>query len=174
MPADRFPQGTPVGVLIPRPPGRMLDYLAPDGGCVAGDLVEVPLGPTRALGCVWGEAEGGLERARLRAIGRVLDAPPLRDELRAFLDRAAEYTLTPPGMMLYLATRAPGLMEGPASRRVFLPSGSQPARMTEARARVLDIFATHGGAPLALPEIARAAGVSASVVQGLAAQGVLV
>jgi len=76
--------------------------------------------------------------------------------------------------MLYLATRAPGLMEGPASRRVFLPSGSDPARMTPARARVLAAFADHGGAPLALPEIARAAGVSASVVQGLAAQGVLI
>lgn len=169
-----FPAGTPVGVLIPRPPGRWLDYLAPAGGCSAGDLVEVPVGPTRALGCVWGPAEGGLERARLRPVARVLDAPPLRDELRAFLGRAADYTLTPPGLMLYLATRAPGLMEGPASRRVFLPSGRAPERMTAARARVLAAFEAHGGAPLALAEIARAAGVSAGVVQGLAAQGVLV
>lgn len=152
----------------------MLDYLAPEGGCVTGDLVEVPLGPTRALGCVWGPAEGGLDPARLRPVGRVLDVPPLRDELRAFLARAADYTLTPPGLMLYLATRAPGLTEGPASRRVFLPSGTQPARMTDARARVLEAFAAHGGAPLALAEVARAAGVSGSVVQGLAAQGVLI
>jgi primosomal protein N' (replication factor Y) (superfamily II helicase) len=169
-----FSAGTPVGVLIPRPPGRWLDYLAPEGGCSAGDLVEVPLGPTRALGCVWGAAEGGLDRARLRPVARVLDAPALAAELRAFLMRAADYTLTPPGLMLYLATRAPGLAEGPASRRVFLPSGTAPARLTPARARVLEVFAAHGGAPLALPEIARAAGVSAGVVQGLAAQGVLV
>lgn len=173
-PAPQFPAGTPVGVLIPRPPGRMLDYLAPEGGCDAGQLVEVPLGPTRALGCVWGPAEGGLDRARLRPILRPLDAPPLRAELRAFLARAADYTLTAPGLMLYLATRAPGLMDGPASRRVFLPSGTAPARMTEARSRVLEVFAAHGGAPLALAEIARAAGVGAGVVQGLAAQGVLI
>lgn len=169
-----FPADTPVGVLIPRPPGRMLDYRAPEGGCGAGDLVEVPLGPVRALGCVWGPATGGLDPARLRPIARVLDAPPLRAELRAFLARAADYTLTPAGLMLYLATRAPGLMEGPASRRVFLPSGTAPARMTEARARVLAVFAAHGGAPLAPAEIARAAGVGVGVVRGLAAEGVLV
>lgn len=171
---SHFPAGTPVGVLIPRPPGRMLDYLAPDGGCVAGDLVEVPLGPTRALGCVWGAAEGGLPAARLRPIARVLDAPPLRSELRSFLSRAADYTLTAPGLMLYLATRAPGLAEGPAQRRVYLPSGTAPNRMTPARERVIAAFAAHADAPLSLPEIARAAGVGAGVVQGLAAQGVLV
>jgi len=171
---DAFAPGTPVGVLIPRPPGRMLDYLAPEGGCVAGDLVEVPLGPTRALGCVWGAAQGGIERGRLRAVLRVLDVPPLRPELRAFLARAADYTLTPPGLMLYLATRAPGLMEGPAQRRVFLPSGQVPERLTAARARVLAAYEAQGGAPLALAEIARVAGVSAGVVQGLAAQGILI
>lgn len=169
-----FPAGTPVGVLIPRPPGHWLDYLAPEGGCSAGDLVEVPLGPSRALGCVWGPAEGGLAPARLRPAGRVLEAPPLSAELRGFLMRAADYTLTAPGLMLYLATRAPGLADGPASRRVFLPSGTVPERMTPARARVLAVFAAHGGAPLGLAEIARAAAVSAGVVQGLAAQGALV
>jgi primosomal protein N' (replication factor Y) len=169
-----FPAGTPVAVLIPRPPGGWLDYLAPEGGCSAGDLVEVPIGPSKALGCVWGVAEGGLARDRLRPVGRVLDAPPLTAELRGFLMRAADYTLTPPGLMLYLATRAPGLAEGPASRRVVLPSGLVPERMTAARARVLEVFAAHGGAPLSLAELARAAGVSPGVVQGLAAQGVLV
>lgn len=173
-PPPEFPEGTPVAVLIPRPPGRWLDYRAPPGGCSAGDLVEVPLGPGRALGCVWGPAEGGLAPSRLRPVGRVLEAPPLSAELRGFLMRAADYTLTPPGLMLYLATRAPGLMDGPASRRVLLPSGAAPERMTPARARVLAAFAAHGGAPMALAEIARAAGVSPGVVQALAAQGVLV
>jgi len=78
MPADLFPPGTPVGVLIPRPPGRMLDYLAPDGGCAAGDLVEVPLGPTRALGCVWGPAQGGLARSRTRRRCATSCAPSCR------------------------------------------------------------------------------------------------
>lgn len=174
QPSPDFPEGTPVGVLIPRPPGRMLDYLAPEGGCARGALVEVPLGPSRVIGCVWGPAEGQLAVEKLRPVGRVLDVPPLRDELRAFLSRAGEYTLTPPGLMLYLATRAPGLADGPAQRRVFLPSGAAPSRMTAARAKVLEAFAAHGDAPLGLAEIARAAAVGASVVHGLAAQGVLV
>jgi primosomal protein N' (replication factor Y) (superfamily II helicase) len=51
---------------------------------------------------------------------RVLDVPPMRDELRAFLTRAADYTLTPMSLMLWLATRAPGLFDAPRMRKVYL------------------------------------------------------
>ena len=47
--------------------------------------------------------------SKIRAAYRVLDAAPMRDELRSFLERAAEYTLTPMPAMLRLATRSPGL-----------------------------------------------------------------
>ncbi len=168
-----FPPGEPVSVLIPRPPGRALDYLAPPGGCSAGDLVEVPLGSARALGCVWGAAEGALERARLKSILRRLKAPPLPAEIRLFLERAAAYTFTPLGLMLALATRAPGLAEGPLPRKLLVPTGVEPKPLTPARARVLEVFAAHGGAPLPPAELIRAAAVSAGVVEGLLAQGVL-
>ena len=35
---------------------------------------------------------------------RVLDLAPMRAEMRSFLERAAQYTLTPVSMMLRLAT----------------------------------------------------------------------
>ncbi|MDZ4067508.1 MAG: primosomal protein N' [Tabrizicola sp.] len=83
--ADRVYQaGDLVGVLTTEPLGRVLDYRAPEGGCGDGDFVEVPLGPRRVLGVVWGPAAGGWDPAKVRPVGRVLDARPMRGELRAF------------------------------------------------------------------------------------------
>lgn len=168
-----FAPGQPLAVLTTQPLDRLLDYRAPEGGAVTGDFVEVPLGPRKVLGCVWGPATGEVPLAKLRAVLRVLDVPPMRDELRLFLARAAEYTLTPLPLMLFLATRAPGLFSGPATIRVFRP-GEAPTRMTEARQRVLDTFTAYGGAALTLGEITRAAGVSGPVVHTMAAQGALI
>ncbi|MFZ1483273.1 MAG: primosomal protein N', partial [Paracoccaceae bacterium] len=108
-----------MAVLTTEPLGRVLDYKAPEGGCGTGDFVEVPLGPRRVLGVVWGPGEGKWDPAKLRAVNRVLDVAPMRHELRLFLSRAADYTLTPLPAMLRLATRAPGLADPPAMRRVY-------------------------------------------------------
>ncbi|MCC6000131.1 MAG: primosomal protein N' [Pararhodobacter sp.] len=169
-----YPEATPLGVLTTQPLGKLLDYRAPEGGARTGDLVEVPLGPRRVLGAIWGDAAGDLPVHKLRSVARVLDVPPLRDELRAFLSRAAAYTLTPPELMLYLATRAPGLIAGQAMRRVYRAGPDLPVRMTEARARVLAVFSDFGGAALTIGEITRAAGVSNGVVHTMAAQGALI
>ena len=104
-----FAEGDLVGVVTTEALGRSglgaLDYRAPEGGCGTGDFVEVPLGPRRVLGVVWGPGEGRFDPAKIRAVNRVLDAPPMRAELRQFLARAADYTLTPVPAMLRLATR---------------------------------------------------------------------
>ena len=102
-----FDQGDLVAVLTAQPLDRLLDYKAPEGGCFRGAFVEVPLGPRKVLGVVWGPGEGNYDRSRIRSVIRVLDVAPMRDEMRAFLGRAADYTLTPMSMMLRLATRAP-------------------------------------------------------------------
>src|ERR687895_1810234 len=86
-----FEPGAPVAVVTAEGLDRPLDYRAPSTGARPGDFVEVPLGPRRVLGVVWGGAEGGFDAAKLREVGRVLDAPPLRPAMRSFLARAAEY-----------------------------------------------------------------------------------
>ncbi|WP_096784858.1 primosomal protein N' [Rhodobacter sp. CZR27] len=169
----KFPEGTRVGVLTTEPLGRVLDYRAPEGGCGAGDFVEVPLGPRRVLGVVWGPGEGGFDAEKLRSVARVLDAAPMREEMRLFLVRAADYTLTPLAAMLRLATRAPGLGEPPSTRRVYRLAGPEPQRVTEARLRVLDALAAHDGAPLTLAELLAEAGVTSSVVKGLVKAGAI-
>ncbi len=174
MAAERqFAEGETVGVLTTEPLGRVLDYRAPEGGCGTGDFVEVPLGPRRVLGVVWGEGAGDFDPARLRPVTRVLDAPPMLPAMRAFLSRVSDYTLTPLPAMLRLATRAPGLGEPPATRRVYRLAGPVPNRLTEARHRVIECLRAFGGAAVTLGELAAAAGVGHSVVKGLVALGVV-
>ena len=168
-----FAESELIGVLTTEPIGRMLDYKAPEGGCGTGDFVEVPLGPRRVLGVVWGPGEGGFDPAKVRSATRVLDAAPMRAELRSFLVRAADYTLTPLPAMLRLATRAPGLGDAPAMRKVIRRGPAEPDRMTEARARVLEVLAEYGGAAVTPSELAQAAGVGPGVLKGLLAQGAL-
>jgi len=169
-----FAAGARVGVLTVEPVGRILDYLAPPGGVEEGAFVVVPLGPRRVLGVVWGPGEGVIEATRLRPVARRLEARPLGAAFRAFLARAADYTLTPLAAMLRLATRAPGLDEPPGPRRLYRTGEALPERPTAARARVLAALAEHGGAPLALTELCRLAGVGAGVVRGLVARGEVV
>ena len=168
-----FEEGTLVGVLTPEPVDRVLDYRAPEGGCWLGAFVEVPLGPRRVQGVVWGAGRGDFDSARVRAVSRVLDAAPMRDELRGFLEKAGAYTLTPLSQMLRLATRVPGLGDPPSMRKVYRLGQGEPDRMTDARRRVIDTLVAYGGPGFTLTELSDLAGVTSSVVKGLAAQGVV-
>jgi len=169
-----FLPGTRIGVLTTQPLDRVLDYRAPESGCSVGDFVEVPLGPRKIIGVVWGDGEGTFDASKLRAAYRKLDVPPMRDEMRAFLERAAAYTLTPMEAMLRLATRVSGLGDPPGARKVYALAGGPPARLTDARARVLDAMDDFDGAAVGLSELANAAGVSHGVVKGLVQLGTLI
>ncbi|MFW5642146.1 MAG: primosomal protein N' [Roseicyclus sp.] len=173
MSQSYFEEGALVGVLTPEPIDRVLDYRAPEGGCLLGAFVEVPLGPRKVLGVVWGPGKGDYDIAKIRAVTRVLDAAPMRAELREFLARAGAYTLTPMSQMLRLATRAPGLADPPSMRKVYRPGTGAPDRMTPARRKVLDTLAEYGGLGFTLSELSALAGVSTGVIKGLAAQGVV-
>ncbi|QFT59079.1 Primosomal protein N' [Sulfitobacter sp. THAF37] len=168
---EYFDQGELVAVLTTQPLGRALDYRAPEGGCHPGAFVEVPLGPRKVLGVVWGPGQGDYDLSKIRSVIRVLDAAPMRDEMRSFLTRAAAYTLTPMPAMLRLATRAPGLGDPPSMRRVYRRGGAAPDRMTDARRRVLETLAEYGDLSFTLKELAELAGVTPSVVKGLVDAG---
>ncbi len=162
-----------VAVLTTEPLGRFLDYKSPEGGCGDGDFVEVPLGPRRVLGVVWGKGEGKFDPARIRPIARVLEVPAMRAEMRTFLGRAADYTLTPYEAMLRLATRAPGLQDPPGSRKIYRLAGPVPNQLTEARFRVIEALRRFGGASVTLGELAEEAACGTSVIKGLVKLGVL-
>src|SRR5207244_713613 len=91
-----------VRVMLPLPLPEPLDYLLPDGAAMpeAGSFVRVSLGSRRLIGVVWddvaGESQPAVPLDRLKPLIETLPAPPLRPELRRFVDRAAAYTLSPP------------------------------------------------------------------------------
>ncbi len=169
-----FHQGELVAVLTTQPLGRALDYKAPEGGCHLGAFVEVPLGPRKVLGVVWGPGQGDYDLSKIRSVIRVLDAAPMREELRLFLMRSAAYTLTPMPAMLRLATRAPGLGDPPSMRKIYRRGLSDPDRMTDARRRVIETLAEYGDLSFTLKELADMAGVTASVIKGLVAQDAVI
>ncbi|MGJ8588976.1 MAG: primosomal protein N' [Yoonia sp.] len=166
-----FHEGDLVGVLTTQPLDRLLDYKAPEGGCHLGAFVEVPLGPRKVLGVVWGAGKGDYDRAKIRSVIRVLDVAPMREEMRVFLTRTAEYTLTPLTAMLRLATRAPGLGEAQSMRKIYRLGDQTPDRMTDAREKVLGVLRDYGGLSFTLGEVAEMAGVGTSVVKGLVKLG---
>ena len=169
--SDYFDEGALVAVLTTQPLGRALDYKAPEGGVLRGAFVEVPLGPRKVIGVVWGAGAGGFDLKKARSIARVLDVAPMREEMRAFLEKCGAYTLTSMPQMLRLATRAPGLSDPPSMQKVYRMGHRAPERMTEARGRVLAVLEEFGALGFTLGELAEQAGVSASVVKGLVKQG---
>lgn len=170
---DFFDAGDLVAVLTTQPLDRTLDYKAPEGGCWLGAFVEVPLGPRKVLGVVWGRGRGDWDIAKVRSVNRVLDVAPMRSEMRSFLEKAASYTLTSMPAMLRLATRAPGLSDPPSMRKVYRLGEGAPDRVTEARTRVIEALREYGGLGFTLKEVSELAGVTSSVVKGLVKQGVV-
>ena len=166
-----FVEGELVGVLTTQPLDRLLDYRAPEGGCHVGAFVEVPLGPRKVLGVVWGPGRGDFDIAKVRHVIRVLDVAPMREDMQEFLRRAGDYTLTPMPAMLRLASRAPGLSNPPSMQKVYRLGHGTPDRMTDARRRVLEVLEEYGGLSFTLKELAEMAGVSSSVVKGMVGQG---
>ncbi len=168
---EYFDEGELVAVLTTQPLDRTLDYKAPEGGCFLGAFVEVPLGPRKVLGVVWGSGRGDFDRSKIRSVIRVLEVAPMREEMRVFLGRVADYTLTPMNAMLRLATRAPGLGDPPSMRKIYRLGTGEPDRMTDARTRVLSVLKDYGGLAFTLKELAEQAGVTSSVVKGLVKLG---
>jgi primosomal protein N' (replication factor Y) (superfamily II helicase) len=161
-----------VPVMVPLPVPKPYSYLVPDGVHVEeGSIVQVPLGPRQVFGVVWKDNAGdSVDPKKLKPITLVFDCPPLKGEMQAFLDWIAAYTLSPPGLVARMALRAPTAFEPEPMVEGLRLTDMRPERMTPARMRVISL-AEEAPAWTRLG-LAHAAGVSASVVDGLTAQGV--
>lgn len=165
-----------VAVLLPLPLREAYDYRVPDGMELApGDYVEVPLGPRRVLGVVWGDGGGAVESGRLKPVVRRFDVPPMTGVARRFVDWVAAYTMTPPGFVLRMAVSVPAALEPPKPLLAYLRrlEAEPPAtfKMTDARRRVLALL--EDGPPRTPAELAQEAGCGVTVVRGLAEAGLL-
>ena len=162
-----------VDVLVPVALDQAYSYRVPEGAELApGDIVAVSMGARDCLGVVWADnlAPNPRLHNRLKDVDSKLDYPPLKPELRQFVDWVAQYTLASRGMVLRMALRMGDL--GPARQRVGVRlAGPQPVRMTAARARVLRALAD--GFTHVKGDAAREAGVSPGVIDGLIDEGTL-
>ena len=162
-----------VDVLVPVALDQVYSYRVPAGlQLTPGDLVAVPLGARECLGVVWADNPNPNPRLhnRLKDVDDKLDVPPLKGELRQFVDWVSAYTLASRGMVLRMALR---MGDGaPGRERVGVRlAGPAPARTTVARARVLALFGDR--LTRAKGDAAREAGVSPGVIDGLIDEGTL-
>ena len=164
-----------VDVLVPVALDRAYSYRVPEALELGpGDIVCVPLGARgETMAVVWAENPKPDIRLdnRLKDVEEKLDMPPLKPELRSFVDWVANYTVASRGMVLRMCLRM-GEHLGDERERVGIRlAGAAPQRITRARQRVLDLLAD--GMLRSKGEAAREAGVSSGVIDGLVDEGTL-
>ena len=163
-----------VDVLVPVALDQTYSYRVPDDADLKpGDVVAVPLGPREVIAVVWADNPNPDPRLhnRLKEISGRVDVPPLKPELRHFVDWVANYTLSARGMVLRMTLRM-GENLGPERVRMGVRLvGAPPQRMTSARHRVIEVLSD--GLLHAKSEAAKEAGVSAGVIDGLVDEGTL-
>jgi len=163
-----------VDVLVPVALDKPYSYRVPEALAVApGDVVSVPLGAREATAVVWAENPKPNPRLdnRLKDIEEKIDVPPLRPELRGFVDWVSNYTLSSRGMVLRMCLRMGEHLGAERERTGVRLAGAPPQRLTTPRRRVLELLAD--GMVRGKSEAAREAGVSAGVVDGLIDEGAL-
>jgi primosomal protein N' (replication factor Y) len=172
-----------VQVLLPLALPGAFDYRVGDGPVPEpGTFVRVPLGARERTGVVWdppgdGEipAPGNLKPGKLKDMIAVLDAPPMAEVTRRFIDWVAKYTVAPPGAVLKMAMSVEAALAPPAMLTAYAAVADWVApkglRLTPQRTKVLQFLAD--GPPRLLADIRAETGAGAPVVKGLVRAGAL-
>ncbi|MBY0612973.1 MAG: primosomal protein N' [Beijerinckiaceae bacterium] len=163
-----------VDVLLPLALDRPYSYRADDALALEpGAAVRIPFGPRETIGVVWArhEDQGDGRGGNLKKVIGKVEWPELDDEMRAFVDWVARYTLAPKGLVMRMALRNPDNVQIERARIGVRLTGTAPQRLTPQRSRVIEAA---GRMPmLAKTQLALEAGVSPGVVNALIDDGVL-
>jgi len=154
-----------VQVLLPLPLAEPFDYRIPPGmSLTVGDYVVVPFGRRKLMGVVWSLNPATFAQDRLKSVLERQEVAPMAASLRQFIDWVAAYTVSPKGAVLKLALTSDSAQE---ERKVVHYAAASPLptgfKLTPQRQRVLD----EAELPFSAAELARRAGCSPAVVQGL-------
>ncbi len=167
-----------VPVVLPVALDQSYDYLLGEEGPVEpGTFVLVPFGPQVRIGVVWDEPVGPqkpVAPSKLKPLAGRVDVPNLPIASMRFAEWICKYTLSPLGMVLRMMMGARSAFEPEKIKYgVQIVSEAQlPARMTAAREKAIEIAGD--GLIRAKSELARAAGCTTGVIDGLVQAGVLV
>lgn len=165
-------------ILFPMPLPEPFDYLIPEGMDVEpGSYVRAPLGKYERTGVIWDllhsdpDPDAQPPKRNLKTIEHCYDVPPMPESMRRFISFCARYNVAVPGQVLAMALRSRGGLSPSPTQTVYELTGHRTNRMTAAREKVLAAAAERD--PSSAAELARAAGVSSSVVKGLIEAGSL-
>ncbi|PCI86065.1 MAG: primosomal protein N' [Hyphomicrobiales bacterium] len=165
---------TIINVLLPLAIADAYSYLLPDElHAEIGDFVEVPLGSRKMIGVVWPDdgAKPPIKTTKLKAVIAVVEMKPLPLELIKFLNWVCDYYISPKGMGLRLVMNVPEAIGVVKNIDAVRMGTGQVERSTKARDQVLDIC--EGGETFRKSDLAKQAGVSVAVVNGLLKMGAL-
>ncbi|RYC13050.1 primosomal protein N', partial [Brucella abortus] len=129
-----FPELAPrvVSVLVPMPAERPYSYMVPPGMNVQpGSIVRVPLGPREVAGIVCEGETDAVDSRKLREISEVFNCPLVGPEMLRFMRWAADYTLSPPGMVARMVLRVPAAFDPEPAVPGLRYRAGEPERMPE-------------------------------------------
>ncbi|MEO1660830.1 MAG: primosomal protein N' [Pseudomonadota bacterium] len=158
-------------ILFPLPLPEPFEYAIPDGMAIEeGSYVRAPLGKFARTGVVWEVTDSDPERM-LKDIETVFPTPSMPQSMRRFIEFCARYNVAGPGQVLGMALRSRGGLSPSPTQTVYDSTGHRTNRMTSAREKVLKAAGVIG--PASAAALAQEAGVSSSVIKGLAEAGSL-
>lgn len=160
-----------VQILFPVNVPGAFDYAVPDGLHVErGDFVFAPIGKQMKLGVVTGLGDPDAER-ELREIAEIKPTRPLPEPTLDFIDWVARYNVASPGQVLRMVLRSWKALDPSPIATLYEPVGDPLLNLTPARRAAL----LHGGPfPARASDIAKRAGISAGVIKGMAAKGLMI
>ncbi|MBQ8660817.1 MAG: primosomal protein N' [Alphaproteobacteria bacterium] len=163
-----------VGVLLPLPFNEPFDYRI-DDDVELGEIVRVPFGREAQIGVVWKKGKSSkLDDAKIKPVTERFNFPPLRADLRKFIEFTAAYNMAYAGLVLRMVLSVRGVFDNPKMTVLYELSGKTLAeaglKNSDARWRVMDFLKVM---PFNRQEIAAGAGVGQSVIRALIDAGVL-
>lgn len=163
-----------VGVLLPMPFNEPFDYQT-DDKVVLGALVRVPFGREVLTGAVWKYGKSSnLDDKKIKKIIEVLPYPPLKSDLRKFVEFTAAYNMAFSGLVLKMVLSVKQVFDDPKMLKLYELSGKSLSeaklKNSDARWRVMEFLKF---APFNRQEIAAGAGVTQPVIKTMIDAGVL-
>ncbi len=169
-------------VLLPLPLSGCYDYnLPPDIAVNIGDFVVVPLGNRKIVGVIWGRSDYSVDNKtgkkydikRIKNIQQCFDMPPLPLENIKFINWLAEYNMASLGAVLKMAMSVKQVFEPVKTQNIYVLAVNPPINFKMTKSRQLAINFIKDKPLMTAADIAKFAGISVSVVKGLADVGVL-
>ncbi len=141
-----------VEITLPNALPRGFDYRVPEEMQLQpGDYVLAPFGGKEMRGIVWGAGKGGVDAAKIKPlIEHYSHLPPMREEMRQFIDWVAWYTLSPVGGVIKMSLPVAEALKAPGKRerapKIELPSALPEVKLSPVQMEAAERLKAGNGA----------------------------